>query len=56
MKKALSAGRSTTIMIIARRKINTVDARAIISCGIGARNRRNTKIRGMLMIVDTIRT
>jgi hypothetical protein len=43
-------------MIIAKRKINTVDARAIIRCGIGARNRRNTKIRRMLMIVDTIRT
>jgi hypothetical protein len=43
-------------MIIAKRKINTVDARAITRCGIGARNRRNTGIRGMLLIVDTIRT
>jgi hypothetical protein len=43
-------------MIIAKRKINAVDSRAIIRSDIGARNRRNTKTRRMLMIVDTIRT
>jgi len=46
---------ATTVMIIAKRKMNAVEMTAIIGWDIRTRNKRNTGTRRTPMIVQTIR-
>jgi hypothetical protein len=44
-----------TIIVIAKRKMKPVDARAIIGCDIRTRNKRSIGIRKIPMIVEITR-